>query len=44
VDFFVVVTGVYNYFRLAIVSSGDHGIAAGDFLVNLLRTCNCLFV
>jgi hypothetical protein len=32
----VVVKGVYNYCCLAFVSSGDHGIAAGDFLVNLL--------
>jgi len=35
-DFSVVVTSVYNYCRLAFVSSGDHGIAAGGFLVNLL--------
>jgi len=35
VDFFIVVMGVYNYCRLAFVSCGDHGVAVGDFLVNL---------
>ena len=35
-NFFIVVMGVYNYYCLAFVSSGDHGIAVGDFLVYLL--------
>ena len=36
VDFFIVGMGVYNYCCLAFVSSGDHGVAVGDFLVYLL--------
>ena len=36
VDFFIVVMGVYNYYCLAFVRSGNHGVAIGDFLFYLL--------
>ena len=35
VEFFVVVMGVCNYCCLACVSSGDHGVVVGNFLVYL---------
>jgi len=31
VDFVVLVLGVNNYYRLALVSFGDHGTVVGEF-------------